>query len=62
MRSNLSVGRPIDLIVIPTDAAAPIVSRRIEERDAYFDDLSMRWSMLLDEVRATIPPPPFMAD
>lgn len=62
MRSNLSVGRPLDLVVIPTDAAAPVVSRRIEEQDAYFDDLSMRWGMLLDEVRATIPPPPFMID
>lgn len=62
MRSNLSVGRPLDLIVMPADAAAPVVSRRIEARDAYFDDLSMRWSMLLDEVRATIPSPPFMPD
>ncbi|WP_419826685.1 peptidase [Sphingomonas sp.] len=61
MRSNLSVGRPLDLMVIPADAEAPVVSRRIEVRDIYFDDLSMRWSMLLDEVRATIPQPPFLA-
>lgn len=60
MRSNLSVGRPLDLVVIPRDAEQPVVSRRIGEQDSYFDDLSMRWGMLLDEVRATIPPPPFM--
>lgn len=60
MRSNLSVGRPLDLIAIPTDHALPAMFRRIEKDDAYFNDLSTRWSFLLDEVRATIPPPPFM--
>ena len=62
MRSNLSVGRPLDLIVVPSDQETPIVRRRIERDDAYFNDLSIRWSMLLNEVRATIPPPPFMAN
>ena len=61
MRSNLSVGRPLDLVAIPSDRAQPALHRRIEADDAYFNDLSARWSMLLNEVRATIPPPPFMA-
>ena len=61
MRSNLSVGRPLDLFVVPADRAAPVVQRRIEADDVYFNDLSVRWSLLLNEVRATIPPPPFMA-
>jgi putative proteasome-type protease len=60
MRSNLAVGRPIDIIVIPGDREKPIIRRRIGTDDAYFDDLSARWSMLLGESRAIIPTPPFM--
>ena len=60
IRSNLAVGRPLDLIVIPCDTALPIVKRRIEADDRYFNDLSARWGMLLNEARATIPDPPFM--
>ncbi len=61
IRSNLAVGRPLDLIAIPADRARAVVRRRIEAADAYFDDLSARWSMLLNEARDTIPDPPFMA-
>lgn len=60
MRSNLAVGRPLDVIVIPADGANPVIQRRIEADDPYFNDLSARWSMLLSESRATIPAPPFM--
>ena len=50
----------LDLVAVPADRTQPIVRRRIGEGDRYFDDLSARWSMLLNEVRATIPPPTFM--
>lgn len=60
LRSNLAVGRPLDLIVIPADPALPVIRRRIENDDAYFNDLSTRWSLMLNEARATIPDPPFM--
>jgi putative proteasome-type protease len=60
LRSNLAVGRPLDLVVIPSDPKAPVVKRRIGTDDAYFNDLSTRWSMMLNEARATIPDPPFM--
>ena len=60
MRSNLAVGRPLDVIVIPRDETKPIIRRRIAVDDPYFDDLSARWSMLLGESRAIIPTPPFM--
>lgn len=62
MRSNLAVGRPLDLIVVPGDVAKPILRRRIGVDDRYFDDLSARWSMLLSESRAIIPTPPFMQE
>lgn len=60
MRSNLAVGRPLDLIVIPSDREQPEIRRRIDWDDRYFNDLSVRWGMLLNEARATIPDPPFM--
>lgn len=60
LRSNLAVGRPLDLVVVPSDPELPITQRRIEADDAYFNDLSARWSLMLNEARATIPDPPFM--
>lgn len=61
IRSDLSVGLPFDLVVMPADVSRGVVRRRIEIDDSYFLDLSHRWSMLLNESRATIPDPPFMA-
>ena len=61
IRSDLSVGLPFDMLVLPADPAQPVIRRRIEEDDAYFRDLSVRWSLMLNESRATIPDPPFMA-
>ncbi len=60
IRSNLSVGRPLDLIVIPMDRTKPIIRRRIEEDDAYFNELSATWGRMLNEARTQIPDPPFM--
>jgi putative proteasome-type protease len=60
LRSNLAVGRPLDLVVIPADPKTPIIQRRIGVDDVYFNDLSARWSLMLNEARATIPDPPFM--
>jgi putative proteasome-type protease len=60
MRSNLGVSRPIDLMVMPADPAEPIVTRRIETNDVYFNDLSSRWSSLLHDATRSIPDPPFM--
>ncbi|SNS93638.1 putative proteasome-type protease [Sphingomonas laterariae] len=60
IRSDLSVGLPFDMVVMPADPARPVIRRRIESDDAYFADLSRRWSMLLNESRATIPDPPFL--
>lgn len=60
IRSDLSVGLPFDILVVPADPTRPTVNRRIEVDDPYFKDLSARWSMLLNESRAIIPDPPFM--
>jgi putative proteasome-type protease len=44
MRSNLSVGMPIDLICYERDSLAVTKRRRFEEGDAYFNELSRDWS------------------
>jgi putative proteasome-type protease len=60
IRSNLAVGRPIDVAAVSSDPGSSPVFQRIGSDDAYFDDLSARWSMLLNEARDAIPDPPFM--
>lgn len=62
MRSNLSVGRPLDLIVLPADEAQAMVVRRIGETDGYFDMLSSQWAIALAEARKIIPMPPFLRE
>lgn len=60
IRSNLSVGLPLDLIVIPSDQAKAPIRLRIEDDDAYFSALSREWGRLLNEARFAIADPPFM--
>jgi putative proteasome-type protease len=44
MRSNLSVGMPIDLICYEVDSLAVRMRRRFDEGDSYFTALSDQWS------------------
>jgi putative proteasome-type protease len=44
MRSNLSVGMPIDLICYELDSLAVQMRRRFDDGDAYFTALSDQWS------------------
>ena len=60
MRSNLGVARPLDLMAMPKDREAPILQRRIESDDPYFDDLSERWARYLHQATENIPNPPWM--
>ena len=60
MRSNLSVARPLDLVVMPADSAEPSLTRRIEADDEYFNLLSARWSQALNEATMAMPDPAFM--
>jgi putative proteasome-type protease len=47
MRSNLSVGLPLDLLVIERDALAVTLKRRIEPGDPQFKAMSEAWSAAL---------------
>jgi putative proteasome-type protease len=47
LRSNLSVGMPIDLLLYRTDSLKVTERRRLEQDDAYFRTLSAAWSEAL---------------
>ena len=61
MRSNLSVGLPLDLVAIPQDLDRPIVRRRLDDSDEYLRKLSSDWGRLMNEARQRIDAPDFMA-
>ncbi|PWG02443.1 peptidase [Sphingosinicella humi] len=60
MRSNLGVARPLDMVVMARDRSLPLLTRRIEPDDEYFNDMSLRWARMLHQATLTIPDPPFM--
>ena len=55
MRSNLSVGLPIDLLGYEKDRLRVTLKRRFAEGDAYFRDISQFWSAGLRRVFAEAP-------
>ncbi|HEY0354390.1 MAG TPA: proteasome-type protease [Enterovirga sp.] len=59
MRSNLSVGLPIDIFVLRRDALEPELVHRIEAGEPYFHDLRERWSAALRAAHMAIPSPPY---
>ena len=60
MRSNLSVGPPLDLVVIPEDRSKNITRMRIGVDDPYLRELSAEWGRLMNEARQQIADPPFL--
>jgi putative proteasome-type protease len=59
MRSNLSVGMPIDLLVVRRDTCDAELMYRIEPGEPYFTDLRERWSAALRAAHIAIPRPPY---
>ena len=59
MRSNLSVGMPIDLLVVRRDTCEAELIYRIEPGEPYFTDLRERWSAALRAAHIGIPRPPY---
>ena len=57
MRSNISVGLPIDLVVYETDKLSIKLQRRIEESDPYFQMVHTQWGEGLRRVFAQLPNP-----
>jgi len=59
LRSNLTVGMPVDLLVYRKGALAPAVKRRITEDDPYFRMIRDRWGEALRDAYRAIPVPPW---
>lgn len=59
IRSNLSVGLPIDLLTVRRDTGRIELRYRIEAAEPYFHDLRERWSAALRAAHKAIPPPPY---
>jgi putative proteasome-type protease len=57
MRSNISVGLPIDLLVYEVDSLRIRLQRRIEESDPYFQMVHVQWGEGLRRVFAQLPDP-----
>ena len=59
MRSNLSVGLPIDMAVLKREDIELALDARIDNTDPYFHDLRDRWSTALRQAHLNIPAPPY---
>jgi putative proteasome-type protease len=57
LRSNLSVGMPIDLLVYKRDQLKVDIRRRLDENDTYFRNISEQWSTALRDAYRVIPRP-----
>ncbi|MBI0432709.1 proteasome-type protease [Roseomonas sp. KE0001] len=57
LRSNLTVGLPLDLLVYERDSFAIRLQRRITEEDPYFRPLREAWSEALREAYRRLPRP-----
>jgi putative proteasome-type protease len=57
MRSNISVGLPIDLVVYERDTLRIKMQRRIDDSDAYFQMIHAQWGEGLRRVFGQLPDP-----
>jgi len=62
MRSNLSVGLPIDLACYKNSSYRLELQQHITEEDPYFSQISRRWSDGLRGVFASLPNPDWLSD
>lgn len=62
MRSNISVGLPIDLLVYEKDALCVGMQRNITENDPYFAMIHAQWGDGLRRVFAELPDPSWESD
>jgi putative proteasome-type protease len=60
MRSNISVGLPIDLLVYETGSLKVTLQRRIQEFDPYFQMVHQQWGEGLRRVFAQLPDPDWL--
>ncbi len=59
MRSNLAVGLPIDIVQLRAGDTDPELIHRITDDDAYYRELTERWSAAMRVATMAIPLPPY---
>ena len=62
LKANLSVGLPLDLLVIGKDEFSVTHAHRVTEDDAYFDSISSGWGNALRAAFHSLPPYRFSGD
>ncbi|MFM7348395.1 MAG: peptidase [Erythrobacter sp.] len=62
LKANLSVGLPLDLLVIGKDDFNPLHEHRVTEDDKYFDTISSGWGNALRSAFHSLPPYKFSDD
>ena len=62
MRSNISVGLPIDIVIYDNNSLKLRLQRRIDEADAYFKMIHTEWGEGLRRVFAELPNPDWNGD
>lgn len=55
LKANLSVGLPLDLLVVERDGFAPLHEKRVESNDPYFEAISSSWSDALRRAFHSLP-------
>jgi putative proteasome-type protease len=55
LKANLSVGLPLDLLVVERDGFAPLHEKRIEQGDPYYEAISSSWSTALRNAFHSLP-------
>ena len=62
LKANLSVGMPLDLMVIGRDEFEPTHEKRIEHGDGYFEAISQNWGEYLRSAFHSLPDYSFYGD
>lgn len=57
IRSNVSVGMPLDVFVYKNDSFIIPQGKRVYENDPYFEGISKQWSDILKQGLQDLPPP-----
>lgn len=57
MKSNLSVGMPLDVAIYPADGLKPCHTAHIDETDPYFSQLRIDWHQGIGRLMHSLPPP-----
>ena len=62
MKSNLSVGMPLDVAIYPRDSLTPCHVDHIDETDEYFAQLRVDWHEGIGRLLHSLPPPALQLD